>query len=178
MSEVPKKNLAEIAERIAFRLNWVNERLCALLVAATVITVWFGVVERYIFAMGAIWAEELARYFMIWAALMAVPCCAYRRDHIALGLIFNRLPQSWHRPGRLILDCVGLLFFLFLFTYSIGMLRQGATEYATIFGMTMVVPFLSVSVCSVLTIIQIAGTMLREYTGTAPMFRRDAMPKP
>ena len=175
MREVPKKGFAETAERIAFRLNWFNERVCALLVAGTVATVWFGVVERYIFTMGATWAEELARYIMIWAALMAVPCCAYRREHIALDLIFSRLPGAWQRPGRLILDFLGLCFFLFLAVYSVNMARQGATEYASIFGMTMVVPFLSVLVSSLLTVLQIAATMVREHAGTAPAINQEAM---
>ena len=174
MSEIRKRGFAETAENIAFRLNWFNERFCALLVAGTVVTVWLGVMERYVFAMGAIWTEELARYFMIWAALMAVPCCAYRREHIALDLLFSRLPKSWLRPGRLLLDCIGLLFFLFLFMYSIPMVEQGRTEYASIFGMTMAVPFFSVMVSSLLTVIQIAVTMLREYTGARPMFSQDA----
>jgi TRAP-type C4-dicarboxylate transport system permease small subunit len=174
MSAIRKKSLVETAENIAFRLNWVNERVCALLVAGTVVTVWLGVVERYAFTMGAIWTEELARYFMIWAALMAVPCCAYRREHIALDFVLCRLPKSWLRPGRLLLDCIGLLFFRFLFIYSIPMVEQGRTEYASIFGMTMVVPFFSVMVSSLLTAIQIAVTMLREYTGTRSMFSRDA----
>jgi len=169
------KNLAEKAEAVAFRLNWFNERLCALLVAGTVITVWFAVVERYVFSMGVTWAEELARYIMIWAALLAVPCCAYRRDHVSLGFVFSLLPLHWQRPSRLILDCIGLAFFILLLVYSLRMVRQGATEYAAIFGMTMVVPFLSVFACSLLTVFQIAVTMLREYTGTKPLFSRDAI---
>ena len=173
MSETSKKNLAELAERFAFRLNWINERLCAVLVAGTVVIVWFGVVERYIFAMGMIWTEELARYTMIWAALMAVPCCAYRREHIAVDLLFCRLPRSWQKPGRLVLDSLGLFFFLFMFVYGLDMAEQGKTEYASIFGMTMFVPFLSVLVCSLLTIIQIAMTMLRDHGGVRPMFDLD-----
>lgn len=175
MSETPKKSLAELVDSFAFRLNWVNERICAALVAATVIVVWFGVFERYVFAMGMIWTEEIARYLMIWAALMAVPCCAYRREHIAVDLLFCRLPRSWHKPGRLILDGLGLLFFLFMFVYGLGMVEQGKTEYASVFGMTMVVPFMSVLVSSVLTIFQIAVTMLREYCGVKPAFTMEDM---
>ncbi|MDR2075784.1 MAG: TRAP transporter small permease [Desulfovibrio sp.] len=173
MRAAPKKSLAESAERFAYRLNWINERVCAALVAGTVITVWFGIVERYIFAMGLIWTEELARYLMIWSALLAVPCCAYRREHIAVDLLFSRLPRPWQRPGRLVLDCLGLLFFLFMFVYGLSMVEQGRAEYASIFGITMVVPFMSVLVCSLLTIIQIVVTMLRDYNGVRPMFARD-----
>ena len=175
MNETPKKSLAELAEIFASRLNWINERVCAALVAGTVVIVWFGIVERYIFAMGMIWTEELARYIMIWAALMAVPCCAYRREHISVDLLFCRLPRSWHKPGRLVLDSLGLLFFLFMFIYGLGMVEQGRTEYASIFGMTMVVPFMSVLVSSLLTIIQIAVTMLRDYSGVKPLYGQDDM---
>jgi TRAP-type C4-dicarboxylate transport system permease small subunit len=176
MSETSKKSVAELAEGFAFRLNWINERACAALVAGTVIIVWFGIVERYILSMGIIWAEELARYVMIWAALMAVPCCAYRREHISVDLLFCRLPRSWHKPGRLVLDCLGLLFFVFMLGYGLAMVEQGRTEYASIFGMTMFVPFMSVVVSSLLTIIQIAMTMLRDYySGIRPMYDLDDM---
>ena len=175
MNETSKKSVAESAERFAYRLNWINERVCAALVAGTVVIVWFGIVERYVFAMGMIWTEELARYVMIWAALLAVPCCAYRREHIAVDLVFCRLPQSLQKPGRLVLDGLGLLFFLFMFVYGLDMVEQGRTEYASIFGMTMVVPFMSVLVSSLLTMIQIAVTMLRDHCGVKPMYAVDGM---
>ena len=157
-------------ETFGYRLNWVNERVCALLVAATIGTVWFGVAERYFLALGATWTEELARYLMIWAALMAVPCCAYRREHIGLDLLFSKLQQRLQRPARIALDVIGLAFFVFLAFYSFPMVRQGSTQYATIFGMTMFVPFLSVTVCSLLTSVQICICIVREYAGTEPEF--------
>lgn len=175
MSETPKKSLVELAESFAFRLNWFNERVCAALVAGTVIIVWFGIVERYVLSMGMIWTEELARYIMIWAALMAVPCCAYRREHISVDLLFCRFPIAWQKPGRLILDALGLLFFLFMFIYGLGMVEQGKTEYASIFGMTMFFPFMAVVVSSLLTMIQIAVTMVRDYCGIKPMYAVEDM---
>ena len=36
-------------ERIAFKLNWVLERVCAALAAGIVLIIWYGVFERYIF---------------------------------------------------------------------------------------------------------------------------------
>jgi general stress protein CsbA len=55
------------------------------------------------------------------------------------------------------------------------MVGQGRGEYATIFGMTMVVPFLSVTVSSLLTVIQIAAAMVREYAGVTPLCNKDKM---
>ncbi|QGY38674.1 TRAP transporter small permease subunit [Pseudodesulfovibrio cashew] len=157
-------------ETLAYRINYITERICALLVAAMISVVWFGIAERYALALGATWTEELARYIMIWAALLAVPCCAYRREHIGLDLLFSRFPLSWQKPLRLLLDSLGLCFFLFLAFYGLSMAKQGAHQYATIFGMTMLVPFTSVPVTATLTAFQIVVTMFREAAGVTPLF--------
>jgi TRAP-type C4-dicarboxylate transport system permease small subunit len=146
------------------RLNWVVERFCALLMAALVMVIWFEVFQRYALRLGFTWGEELSRYIMIWAALMAVPVGAYRREHIGLELIRNALPAAQRRYLRLVLDIIGLAFFVFLTVYGIGMAASGKTQYATIFGMNMVVPFASVPLCGALTSIQLVVTMLRDFT--------------
>jgi TRAP-type C4-dicarboxylate transport system permease small subunit len=92
-----------------------------------------------------------------------VPVGAYRREHIGLEFITNRLSPSRRRSLRLVLDLIGLGFFLFLTVYGIGMTAGGRSQYATIFGMTMVVPFASVPVCGLLTSVQIVVTMLRDW---------------
>jgi TRAP-type C4-dicarboxylate transport system permease small subunit len=149
------------------RLNWVVERFCALLMAALVLVIWFEVLQRYALRLGFTWGEELSRYIMIWAALMAVPVGAYRREHIGLELIRNALPTAQRRYLRLVLDIVGLAFFVFLTVYGIGMAASGKTQYATIFGMNMVVPFASVPLCGALTSIQLIVTMLRDFAPRA-----------
>jgi TRAP-type C4-dicarboxylate transport system permease small subunit len=47
------------------------------------------------------------------------------------------------------------------------MAASGKTQYATIFGMNMVVPFASVPLCGVLTSIQLVVTMLRDFAPRA-----------
>lgn len=162
--------LVQRLDRLAWRINWCNERLCALLAAVMVAIVGFGVVERYLLHLGHTWTEELARYVMIWMALLAVPVCAYRREHIGLDIVFSRLPARVRPWLRLSLDCIGIGFFLLLTVYGIGMVEGGATQYATIFGITMLVPFLSVPVTSALTVFQLSVTLLREFYGLTPEF--------
>jgi TRAP-type transport system small permease protein len=149
------------------RLNWVVERFCALLMAALVMVIWFEVFQRYALRLGFTWGEELSRYIMIWAALMAVPVGAYRREHIGLELVSNALPIAQRRILRLVLDIIGLAFFIFLTVYGVGMAASGKTQYATIFGMNMVVPFASVPICGALTTIQLIVTLLRDFSPRA-----------
>lgn len=154
-------------------LNWSLERICAALVGVMVVIVWVGILSRYGgrvgLELGLTWTEELARYVMIWAALLAVPCGAYYREHIGLSLLLDRFPAPMRRALRTALDLCGMAFFVFLLVFGVGMVGDGAHQYATIFGMTMALPFASVPVAAGLTVLQIAATMIREaaFSGVA-----------
>ena len=150
------------------RLNWVNERICALLMAGLVLTVWLGVADRYAYTLGTTWTEEFARYTMIWCALLAIPVAAYRREHIGLEFVLNAMPKPYRRVLQLALDLIGIAFFAFLTFYSIGMTVEGRNQHANIFGMTMLVPFASVPVSSALTVVQLIVTMVRDFPLKAP----------
>lgn len=159
--------LRRVIVQFATRLNWVVERLCALLVALMVLDIWFGILARYVFELGITWTEELARYIMIWAALLAVSCAAYYREHIGLTLVLEHLPIRQRRVLHLLLDLIGIAFFAFLFFYGIDMTVAGASQYAMIFGMTMTVPFASVPVASAVTVIQIVASVFRNGSMSA-----------
>ena len=165
------QQIAAIADLIGGRLNWVVERLCALLVGALVMVIWFEVLERYFLQLGMTWAEEFARYVMIWAALLAVPCGVYRREHIGLEFLANMLSERKRRWLRMLLDVLGLCFFVFLTFFGVGMTINGRNQFATIFGMTMVVPFASVPVSSALASFQMAIAMVRDFAPTPPSDR-------
>lgn len=148
--------------RFSATLNWFLERFCALLVALMVLDIWFGIVARYGLELGITWTEELARYLMIWAALVAVPCAAYHREHIGLTIVSDRLPRGPRTALHLVLDLLGIAFFLFLFVYGLRMTADGYSQYAMIFGMTMTVPYASVPVSAGLTVFQITAALLRD----------------
>lgn len=166
MEEVKQSPL----QRVAYRLNWLVERICALLVGLMVVVIWFEVVERYFLHWGLTWTEEFSRYVMIWVALLAVSCGAYYREHIGLDLVNRFLPPRAANILMIGLDIVSLAFFIFMTWYGIDMTRAGGGQYATIFGMTMLVPFAAVPVSSALTAFQIFSAMLRgQRSSTAPM---------
>lgn len=156
-----EENKQPLLYTAARSLNWLVERICALLVGIMVVVIWFEVVERYFLHLGFTWTEELSRYVMIWAALLAVSCGAFYREHIGLDIVKRFLPPTGARILTISLDLVSLAFFLFLAWYGIGMTRAGLGQYATIFGITMVVPFAAVPVSSALTAFQILAAMFR-----------------
>ncbi|MCK5517210.1 MAG: TRAP transporter small permease [Desulfobulbaceae bacterium] len=156
-----EKNEPTLLDTVAKRINWLVERICALLLGIMVLVIWFGVVERYFLHLGITWAEEFSRYIMIWAALLAVSCGAFYREHIGLNIVKRFLPKAGASILAISLDIVSISFFLFLAWYGIGMAREGLGQFANIFGITMVVPFAAVPVSSALTAFQIFAAMFR-----------------
>ncbi|WP_207060620.1 TRAP transporter small permease [Motiliproteus sp. SC1-56] len=146
--------------QVSHKINWVVERCCAALLGAMVLIVWFGIVNRYFLETGVTWTEEAARYLMIWAALLAVSCSARYREHIGFETLISRLPASPQRALRVLTDVLAVGFFIYLTVYGLRMTSSGAHQYATIFGMTMMLPFAAVPVSSALTLIQLVASML------------------
>ncbi len=155
--------------RFGERLNWVVERLCVALVAILVLDIWFGILARYVLELGLTWTEELARYIMIWAALLAVSSAAHRRENIGLNFLLRSLPPRARRVLQAAIDALGIAFFLFLCVYGIGMTVDGSSQYAMIFGMTMVLPYAAVPVSAALTALQILITAIRPDADAEPV---------
>ena len=83
--------------RLSAALNRWIERVCAAILAVLVVDIWIGVFGRYVFELPVTWAEELARYLMIWASLLAVSCGIARREHVAVTALISRLPDPARR---------------------------------------------------------------------------------
>lgn len=150
--------------RFGAGLNRVVEWICALLVAAMVGIVWYGVLARYVLHTGETWSGEVARYVMIWAALLAVSVGVFRREHIGVGLLLERSPPRVMHVLRIFIDLVGLAFFAALAVLGFGMTMLGAQQFTPLFGgVSMLVPFLSVPVAAVLSLVQMAVVLIRDY---------------
>ena len=61
------------------------------------------------------------------------------------------------------IDILAFSFFAFIGYFGIGMTAGGATQYATIFEMTMVLPFAAVPVSSALACVQLLLMGVRDF---------------
>ena len=161
-AEKSAKPLRERAAEISSRINWVVERFIALLMALLVADVWLGVVARYVLRVQIPWTEELARYLMIWAALLAISSGIARREHIGFRLLLECFPAGLQKMFLIAFDVAAFAFFAFLFVYGIGMTGTGAKQFAMIFGMSMAIPYASVPVSALLACIQVILAGIRD----------------
>jgi len=155
-------------------LTYVLERLAALMMAIMVGIVWYGVIDRYYIQSTGAWTEEASRYIMIWAVFLVIPVCAYYREHIGLTMILGRFPPDVQKRIIFVLDLVGIGFFLVLFVYGLKMtIEDGPTNYSTLFGMRMTIPYASVPVSAGLTLFMILVTIVRDIAGVTTDLKQE-----
>ena len=154
--------MRETAGRMSERLNWLVERIVAVLMLLLVLDVWLGVVDRYLFHWQLPWPEVVARYLMIWAALLAVSCGIARREHIGLSILIERLPVSLRRITLTAMDVVAFLLFFYIAWFGIGFAEGGSSRQAMIFGMTLALPFAAIPVSAGLAMLQLVLTAIRD----------------
>ena len=155
-----------VRHRMGLLSSWLNsliERVVIIIMAALVLDVWIGVLDRYIFHWQFNWPELLARYLMIWAALLAISIGIHRREHIGLTFVIDRLPSRVRQTILILGDFLALLLFSWVLIYGIQFAITGTSRVALIFGMSMAPAFAAVPVAAGLAALQLFLTMVRDW---------------
>lgn len=152
------------ARKLSLGINWVVERLCVLLLALLVLDVWLGVFVRYVLPLPLTFTEELARYLMIWMALLAVSSGIIYREHIGVEFIFSRMPPVARRFMSVGFDVIAFLFFGALVWYGLGFAERGMSRQTMIYAIPKGYPFFGVPLAASLACAQLFLMALHDWT--------------
>lgn len=144
------------------RLNGLNELVVGVLMALLVLDVWVGVLDRYLIHWQLSWVEELARYIMIWAILLAVPCAVCSRAHIGLDLLTRKFNPTGQRMALFIADLAMILFFLYIAYSGVTFAAKGLVQLSTVFGLQMAFPYAAIPVAFSLAALQTFVLMMTD----------------
>lgn len=153
------------AETASAKINTVVEAIVAALMLALVLDVWLGVADRYYFHWQLPWPEVLARYLMIWAAMLAVSSGVARRDHIGLTAFIMILPYQVRRALLICIDILALALFLYVAWFGIGFAQSGAPRQAMIFGASLAPFYAAIPVAAALSSLQLILVLMRDMGG-------------
>lgn len=154
--------LGDIADRISRQLNRGTEVILAALMVALVLDVWIGVVDRYFFHWQLPWPEVLARYLMIWAAMLAVSSGIARREHIGLTAVLLNLPAPLRRAMLIGIDLMTFALFFYVLWFGIGFAESGAKRQAMILGATLQPFYAAIPAAALLACVQVVLVMVRD----------------
>ncbi len=155
--------IGDKAIQLSRRLNWYVERFCVILLVLLVLDVWLGVLARYVIPFQLTFTEELARYLMIWMALIAVSSGISHREHIGVLVVFERFPVKLQRWLLVAFDIAAFVFFAIICFYGIGLVERGFSRFTMIDGIPKAYPFMGVPLAGALACIQLFLVALHDF---------------
>ena len=155
--------LAEKAIIASRRVNWYVERLCVVLMVLLVLDVWLGVLVRYALPLQLTFTEELARYLMIWMALLAVSSGISHREHIGVLLVFERFPPNIRKWLAVTFDVIAFVFFAIILIYGLGMVDRGFSRFTMIEGIPKAYPFMGVPLAASMACVQLLLVAIHDF---------------
>ncbi|MCP5074172.1 MAG: TRAP transporter small permease [Rhodobacteraceae bacterium] len=155
--------MGEKAIYLSRRLNWYVERVCVILLVLLVLDVWLGVLARYVIPFQMTFTEELARYLMIWMALIAVSSGISHREHIGVLVIFERFPPNMRKWLAVTFDLLAFVFFAIICFYGVGMVERGFGRFTMIEGIPKAYPFMGVPIAGALACVQLILVALHDF---------------
>lgn len=87
-----------------------EEFFLAILLPCMCIIVFVNTVGRYTGTFSIDWAEESARYMMIWLVFLGISAAAKKNAHFAVGVLFMVTPIKAHIPIRCFILVMVLIF--------------------------------------------------------------------
>jgi TRAP-type C4-dicarboxylate transport system permease small subunit len=149
-----QRTIFEKANALGNYLAKITIFVVTILAAIMVLTVLLGVFFRYVLRDSLGWTEELARYLMIWAALLSISIGIKDKEHVGIQLIIRNIPLKYARIIILLVN-VFILFFLSVLSYK-GMYiaNKAIPQLSMGLGISMFWALLSIPVSGVLAIIQ------------------------
>jgi len=155
------------------QVNWFVERFCVALLIVLVLDVWLGIMLRYVVPLAQVvvpsfnlqltFTEELARYLMIWMALLAVSSGIAYREHIGVLFIFEKFPPEWRRWLALFFDILAFAFFALILFYGIGFVERGMNRVTMIYAIPKGYPNIGVPLSAALACVQLALVAVRDF---------------
>ena len=158
--------IAHRAIRISRQVNWFVERACVALMVLLVLDVWLGVLARYVIPFEVTFTEELARYLMIWMAMLAVSSGISHREHIGVLVIFGRLPPQGRKLLAVAFDIIAFAFFALVLFYGIGFVERGFSRFTMINGIPKGYPFIGIPLAAAAACIQLGLVAVHDFFST------------
>lgn len=112
------------------------------LLSIMVIVTSAGVISRYGFNSALCWTEELGRYLLVWVSFLGATLATYKKSHIGISLVFDRLPLKVQFWIGAIVDIIILLFMSSILIGGIKILPFIHVRIAPTLSIPMSVPYL------------------------------------
>lgn len=126
------------------RLNDGLTRLCGVALAVMVLSVFVGVLARFVFThieirVSVPWTEEVSRYLMIWTVFIGAGIACRRGNLIGVEYLVNVLPAAVGRAAKYLSLVLAGSFYLLLCFIGWQWMKFGQSQTSPVLEIPMVV---------------------------------------
>lgn len=125
-----------------------EEYFMAILLILMTLVMLIQVVMRYVFNSALSWPEEFCRYCFIYMTFLTIGFCVSRQSMLRLDLIIKVIPKKVGDILEFIIWIMCLVFFIYMFIYSIKLVNLTITSSRT--SPTMGIPYYIIYLSTIL----------------------------
>ena len=156
--------IARVYMNVMVKVNKFLHWTIGLLLGCIFLLLVCQVLVRYVIDTSVPWTEEAARFLTIWTVFLGVAVALRNKSLIAVEVIVQFVPNSVERIFRIVV----LLFSLFLMSYILylgtNLSLNAVQQDSTALGIPMWIPYASVPVGSLFTLLNILVVMIEVFT--------------
>jgi TRAP-type C4-dicarboxylate transport system permease small subunit len=130
-------------ERIDAFLEGGEAFLVKILLGCQVAIIFSEIVFRYVLDSSLIWSEELARYLLVWVAMLGCSIALRKKGHFGIELLVKEFPKGIRKLCAL-LTCAVMFIFLGTMTAVGTLMVAQADEVSTVMQMPMRYPYAAI----------------------------------
>ncbi len=141
---------------------------CSALLVLLTINVFLEVVIRYVLNAPLSWTEEIARFALVWLAMLSSAVAARRGVHFAFRWAMKPFPESIRRPVRQLVNVLVIIFLSVLVVESIGTLDVVSDQTSMATEIDMRIPYAGIPVgmgfVLLIYVLEVADAVLSLWT--------------
>jgi TRAP-type C4-dicarboxylate transport system permease small subunit len=137
-------NFLRTVERMSAVVNKITINVTVVLFTVMTLIVWVQIFFRFILGGGIAWSEEIAKFLMVWMALLGSSILFHEGTHIAINYFISKL--SFLRYILMFHAILSAVLFVLLIYYGIDYAVFGLKSISPASGIRRFWPYLSIPV--------------------------------
>lgn len=153
-------------DKLSLWVDRASRFLMATMMAAMFLSVFIGVLNRFLFKFSISWTEPLARFLLIWVSMLGAAIAVRQALHIGIMFLTNRMGR-WRHSVMYINSVLIIGFLSIVGYYGLRLCLTQATQISPVMHLSMFWPFLAVPAGCLLMIIHYLATLRKPGDPTA-----------
>lgn len=164
-----KSDFGLILKRIDSILGKTVQILSVVILAIIIITISVSITTRFVFFNPLNFADALAKYLMIWMCFLGSGLAIRSGEHIIVDLFSNSLSEKASKRLMVFINVIVSVFLILVIYQGMSFALSGLGSHDPfVFGISMIIPYLSVPVGFAYMLVQLNITTILSLISTNP----------